>query len=57
LADQLLGGLNGKLLDLFGQRLAEMDRTGIEIAVLSLNADSAAPIPWRCWVRAERADF
>ena len=38
-------GLNGKLLDFFGQRLAEMDQTGIEIALLSLNADGIQAIP------------
>jgi predicted TIM-barrel fold metal-dependent hydrolase len=38
-------GLNGKLLDLFGQRLTEMDQAGIEIAVLSLNADGIQAIP------------
>jgi predicted TIM-barrel fold metal-dependent hydrolase len=37
--------LNGKLFDIFDQRLAEMDRTGIEIAVLSLNADGIQAIP------------
>jgi gamma-resorcylate decarboxylase len=38
-------GLNAKLFDLFDQRLAEMDASGIEIAVLSLNADGIQAIP------------
>ena len=38
-------GLQGKLLDFFGQRLAEMDRCGIEIAVLSLNSNAVQGIP------------
>jgi predicted TIM-barrel fold metal-dependent hydrolase len=33
-------GLSGKLLDVHGARLAEMDKTGIEIAVLSLNSNA-----------------
>jgi len=37
-------GLNGKLLD-FDRRLAEMDQGGIDIAVLSLNADGIQAIP------------
>jgi 2,3-dihydroxybenzoate decarboxylase len=37
--------MRGKLLDLFDRRLAEMDQTGIEIAVLSLNADGVQSIP------------
>jgi 2,3-dihydroxybenzoate decarboxylase len=38
-------GLQGKLLDLFDRRLAEMDAAGIEIAVLSLNSDAVQGIP------------
>jgi 2,3-dihydroxybenzoate decarboxylase len=38
-------GLNGKLFDLFDRRLAEMDAAGIELAVLSLNADGIQAIP------------
>jgi gamma-resorcylate decarboxylase len=37
--------LHGKLLDLFDRRLAEMDASGTEIAVLSLNADGVQAIP------------
>src|SRR5580704_15123909 len=37
--------LHGKLLDLFDRRLAEMDASGIEMAVLSLNADAVQAIP------------
>jgi gamma-resorcylate decarboxylase len=37
--------MNGKLIDLFDRRLAEMDQTGIELAVLSLNADGIQAIP------------
>ena len=37
--------MHAKLIDLFDRRLAEMDRTGIEIAVLSLNADGIQAIP------------
>src|ERR1700733_7882968 len=37
--------LRGKLLDLFDRRLAEMDGSGIEMAVLSLNADAIQAIP------------
>jgi predicted TIM-barrel fold metal-dependent hydrolase len=33
-------GLSGKLLDVHDARLAEMDKTGIEIAVLSLNSNA-----------------
>jgi len=33
-------GLAGKLLDVHGARLAEMDQTGIEFAVLSLNSNA-----------------
>jgi len=33
-------GLSAKLLDVEGERLAEMDRNGIEIAVLSLNSNA-----------------
>jgi len=32
-------GLQPRLLDLHGQRLAEMDRTGIEIEIISLNSN------------------
>jgi gamma-resorcylate decarboxylase len=38
-------GLQGKLLDIHGARLAEMDSTGIEIAVLSLNSNAIQGIP------------
>jgi 2,3-dihydroxybenzoate decarboxylase len=38
-------GLQGKLLDLHGVRLAEMDEAGIEIAVLSLNSNAIQGIP------------
>jgi 2,3-dihydroxybenzoate decarboxylase len=39
------GGLHGKLLDLQGQRLVEMDRTGIEIEIISLNSNAIQGIP------------
>jgi gamma-resorcylate decarboxylase len=38
-------GLQGRLLDLFDQRLAEMDKTGIEIEVLSLNSNGIQGTP------------
>ena len=37
-------GLSGKLLDVHGARLAEMDQNGIEIAVLSLNSNAVQGI-------------
>jgi len=37
-------GLQGRLLDLFDQRLAELDASGIEIAVLSLNSNAVQGI-------------
>jgi 2,3-dihydroxybenzoate decarboxylase len=37
-------GLQGKLLDLHDQRLAEMDRTGIEIEIVSLNSNGIQSI-------------
>jgi gamma-resorcylate decarboxylase len=37
-------GLSGKLLDVHGARLAEMDAAGIEIAVLSLNSNAVQGI-------------
>ena len=45
-----------KLLDIHGARLAEMDKTGIEIEVISLNSNAVQGIPcatyrhwpWRC---------
>jgi hypothetical protein len=37
--------MHAKLIDLFDRRLAEMDQTGIELAVLSLNADGIQAIP------------
>jgi gamma-resorcylate decarboxylase len=38
-------GLGSKLLDLHGERLAEMDRTGIAMAVISLNSNAIQGIP------------
>jgi predicted TIM-barrel fold metal-dependent hydrolase len=38
-------GLSGKLLDIHGARLAEMDKTGIEKAVISLNSNAVQGIP------------
>src|SRR5580704_17298146 len=38
-------GLQGKLLDIHGARLAEMDQAGIETAVLSLNYNAIQGIP------------
>src|SRR6202161_1900955 len=38
-------GLPGKLLDLHDQRLAEMDRAGIEIEVVSLNSNAIQGVP------------
>lgn len=38
-------GMHARLIDLFDRRLAEMDQTGIELAVLSLNADGIQAIP------------
>lgn len=37
-------GLSGKLLDVFGARLAEMDASGIAMAVLSLNSNAVQGI-------------
>jgi 2,3-dihydroxybenzoate decarboxylase len=37
-------GLSGKLIDVHGTRLAEMDQNGIEIAVLSLNSNAVQGI-------------
>ena len=37
-------GLQGKLLDLHDQRLAEMDRTGIEIEIISLNSNGVQSV-------------
>jgi predicted TIM-barrel fold metal-dependent hydrolase len=37
--------MRDKLLDLFDRRLTEMDQTGIEMEVLSLNADGIQTIP------------
>jgi gamma-resorcylate decarboxylase len=38
-------GIEGKLVDLYDRRLAEMDASGIECAVLSLNANGIQEIP------------
>ncbi|MFZ3337651.1 MAG: amidohydrolase, partial [Xanthobacteraceae bacterium] len=38
-------GIEGKLVDLFDRRLAEMDACGIGCAVLSLNANGIQEIP------------
>jgi len=38
-------GLQGKLLDLHDQRLAEMDRSGLEIEIISLNSNAIQGIP------------
>jgi gamma-resorcylate decarboxylase len=38
-------GIEGKLIDLFDRRLAEMDASGISLAVLSLNANGIQEIP------------
>jgi 2,3-dihydroxybenzoate decarboxylase len=38
-------GLQGKLLDLHDQRLAEMDKTGIEMEIISLNSNGVQGIP------------
>jgi len=38
-------GLSAKLLDLHDARLAEMDRTGIEIEVISLNSNAVQGVP------------
>ncbi len=38
-------GIEGKLIDLFDRRLAEMDASGIGCAVLSLNANGIQEIP------------
>src|ERR1700684_2860561 len=38
-------GIEGKLIDLFDRRLAEMDACGIGCAVLSLNANGIQEIP------------
>jgi len=39
-----LSALSGKLLDVFGARLTEMDANGIEMAVLSLNSNAVQGI-------------
>ena len=38
-------GLSAKLLDIHDVRLAEMDKTGIEIEVISLNSNAVQGIP------------
>jgi predicted TIM-barrel fold metal-dependent hydrolase len=38
-------GIEGKLIDLFDRRLAEMDASGIGCAVLSLNANGIQEVP------------
>ncbi len=38
-------GLSAKLLDIHDARLAEMDKTGIEIEVISLNSNAIQGIP------------
>ena len=38
-------GLSAKLLDIHDARLAEMDKTGIEIEVISLNSNAVQGIP------------
>jgi 2,3-dihydroxybenzoate decarboxylase len=43
--DSYWAGIHGKLIDLFDRRLAEMDACGIEMAVLSLNANGIQEIP------------
>ena len=43
--DPYWAGIEGKLIDLFDRRLAEMDASGIGCAVLSLNANGIQEIP------------
>ena len=43
--DPYWSGIEGKLIDLFDRRLAEMDASGIGCAVLSLNANGIQEIP------------
>jgi len=43
--DPYWSGIEGKLIDLFDRRLAEMDAAGIGCAVLSLNANGIQEIP------------
>ena len=43
--DPYWAGIEGKLIDLFDQRLAEMDASGIGCAVLSLNANGIQEVP------------
>jgi gamma-resorcylate decarboxylase len=43
--DAYWAGIEGKLIDLFDRRLAEMDACGIGLAVLSLNANGIQEIP------------
>ncbi len=43
--DPYWSGIEGKLVDLFDRRLAEMDASGIGCAVLSLNANGIQEIP------------
>ena len=38
-------GINARHLDFFNRRLTEMDASGIELAVLSLNADAIQAMP------------
>src|SRR5579883_3200947 len=51
-------GLSAKLLDVHGERLAEMDRNGIEMAVLSLNSNAVQGIvdPAKAVAMARRAN-
>ncbi len=53
--DSYWAGIHGKLIDLFDRRLAEMDACGIEMAVLSLNADGIQAIPDAAKAIASRA--
>jgi 2,3-dihydroxybenzoate decarboxylase len=46
-ASSYWSGLPGKLLDIHDVRLKEMDATGIEIAILSLNSNAVQGIPER----------
>ncbi len=43
--DPYWAGIEGKLIDLFDRRLAEMDASGIGCAVLSLNANGIQEVP------------
>lgn len=47
LPEELWGELSGRLLDIEGRRIDEMDQNGVEMMILSLNAPAVQAIPDR----------